>query len=42
MLAHLAADPASFSPLPWLPLTRQITTPLEPRPHGQRRRSSIV
>ena len=42
MLAHLAADPAAFSPLPWLPLTRQITTPLEPRPHGQRRRSSIV
>jgi hypothetical protein len=42
MLAHLAADPSAFSPLPWLPLTRQITTPLEPRPHGLRRRSSIV
>jgi len=42
MLAHLAPDPAAFSPLPWLPLTRLITTPLEPRPHGQRRRSSIV
>jgi len=42
MLAHLVADPAAFSPLPWLPLTRQITTPLEPRPHGLRRRSSIV
>jgi hypothetical protein len=42
MLAHLAADPSAFSPLPWLPLTRQITTPLDPRPHGLRRRSSIV
>ena len=42
MLAHLAANPAAFSPLPWLPLTRQITTPLDPRPHGLRRRSSIV
>jgi hypothetical protein len=42
MLAHLAPDPASFSPLPWLALTRQITTPLEPRSHGLRRRSSIV
>jgi hypothetical protein len=42
MLAHLAPDPAAFSPLPWLPLTRQITTPLDPRPHGLRRRSSIV
>ena len=42
MLAHLAPNPAAFSPLPWLPLTRQITTPLEPRPHGLRRRSSIV
>ena len=28
--------------LPWLPLTRQITTPLDPRPHGMRRRSSLV
>jgi hypothetical protein len=42
MLAHLAADPSGFSPLPWLPLTRQIITPLDPRPHGLRRRSSIV
>ena len=42
MLAHLATDPAAFSALPWLPLTRQITTPLEPGPHGRRRRSSIV
>jgi len=42
MLAHLAPNPAAFSPLPWLPLTRQITTPLDPRPLGQRRRSSIV
>ena len=42
MLARMAGDPAAVSPLPWLPLTRQITTPLEPRPHGQRRRSSVV
>ena len=42
MLAGLATDPASVSPLPWLPLTRQITTPLEPPPHGLRRRSSVV
>jgi len=42
MLAHLAPNPAAFSPLPWLPLTRQITTPFDPRPHGLRRRSSIV
>jgi len=42
MLAHRAPDPSAFSPLPWLPLTRQITTPLEPRPDGLRRRSSIV
>ncbi len=42
MLAHLAPDPSAFSPLPWLPLTRQITTPLDPRPHGMRRRSSLV
>ena len=42
MLAHLAPNPAAFSPLPWLPLTRQITTPLEPPPHGLRRRSSVV
>jgi len=42
MLAHRAPNPAAFSPLPWLPLTRQITTPLEPRPDGLRRRSSIV
>lgn len=28
--------------LPWLPLTRLITTPLERRPHGSRRRSSVV
>ena len=42
MLRHLAPDPAAFSPLPWLPLTRQITTPLDPRPHGARRRPSIV
>jgi len=42
MLARLAAHPAAFSPLPWLPLTRLITTPLDPRPHGLRRRSSIV
>jgi hypothetical protein len=28
--------------LPWLPLTRLITPPLEIRPHGQRRRSSVV
>jgi hypothetical protein len=41
-LAHLVVDPAEVSPLPWLPLTRQITTPLEPRPHGLRRRSSVV
>jgi hypothetical protein len=42
MLARPAAHPAAFSPLPWLPLTRLITTPLDPRPHGLRRRSSIV
>jgi hypothetical protein len=42
MLAHLAPDPAAFSPLPWLPLTRLITTPLDAQPHGLRRRSSIV
>jgi hypothetical protein len=42
MLARLADNPAAFSPLPWLPLTRQITTPLETPPHGLRRRSSIV
>jgi hypothetical protein len=42
MLARLVEDPATFSPLPWLPLTRQITTPLEPGPHGLRRRSSVV
>jgi hypothetical protein len=42
MLARMVEDPAAVSPLPWLPLTRQITTPLEPRPHGLRRRSSIV
>jgi hypothetical protein len=42
MLEHLAPDPSVFSPLPWLPLSRQITTPLDPRPHGLRRRSSIV
>jgi len=42
MLAHLAPVPATFSPLPWLPLTRHITTPFDPRPLGQRRRSSIV
>ena len=42
MLAHLAPDPAAFSPLPWLPLTRQITTPIDSRPHGARRRSSVV
>ncbi|MCX6551783.1 MAG: hypothetical protein NTY02_12420 [Acidobacteria bacterium] len=28
--------------LPWLPLTRLITPPLELRPHGMRRRSSVV
>jgi hypothetical protein len=42
MLARLARNPAAYSPLPWLPLTRQITTPLDPRPHGLRRRSSVV
>jgi hypothetical protein len=42
MIATLVDRPEAFSPLPWLPLTRQITTPLEPRPHGLRRRSSIV
>jgi len=42
MLARFAPRPAAFSPLPWLPLTRHITTPLDPRPHGVRRRSSIV
>jgi hypothetical protein len=42
MLARLAGNPSAFSPLPWLPLTRQITTPLDPRPHGSRRRSSVV
>ncbi len=28
--------------LPFLPLVRRLTTPLEPRPHGTRRRSSVV
>ena len=28
--------------LPWLPITRLITPPLELRPHGMRRRSSVV
>lgn len=42
MLARLAPNPAAFSPQPWLPLARHITTPLDPRPPGQRRRSSIV
>jgi hypothetical protein len=45
MLARLAeagADPVNHHGLPWLPLTRQITTPLEVRPHGMRRRSSVV
>jgi len=42
VMARLVANPADVSPLPWLPLIRQITTPLEPRPHGQRRRSSVV
>jgi hypothetical protein len=45
MLARLAetgAGPTNHHGLPWLPLTRQITTPLEVRPHGLRRRSSVV
>ena len=42
MLARLAPRLAAFSPLPCLPLTRHIITPLDPRPHGVRRRSSIV
>jgi hypothetical protein len=42
VLARLADAPAALSALPVLRLTRQITTPLEPRPHGLRRRSSVV
>lgn len=45
MLAGVAARdgwPAGGRHLPWLPLTRRLTTPVEPRPHGLRRRSSVV
>lgn len=45
MLARLAeteGGPAAHLGLPWLPLTRQITTPFEARPRGHRRRSSVV
>lgn len=43
-LARLTSDPAPLNHrgLPWLPLTRLITPPLELRPHGMRRRSSVV
>ena len=45
MLARLVGDdggPRGAGGLPWLPLVRQLTTPLEPRPRGLRRRSSVV
>jgi hypothetical protein len=45
LLARFVGDdggPDGLGGLPWLPLTRQLTTPLEPRPHGLRRRSSVV
>ena len=41
-LAGASGTAAAPSGLPWLPLTRFITTPMEPPPHGLRRRSSIV
>jgi hypothetical protein len=44
VLARLGDSVASLNHrgLPWLPLTRLITPPLELRPHGSRRRSSVV
>jgi len=37
-----AAPAVNHRGLPWLPLTRLITPPLSLRPHGSRRRSSVV
>jgi hypothetical protein len=44
VLARLAEGAACLNRhgLPWLPMTRLITPPLELRPHGSRRRSSVV
>lgn len=45
MLAGPIAGEGGFDDagrLPFLPLIRRLTTPLEPRPHGLRRRSSVV
>jgi hypothetical protein len=45
VLARLESDPQilrMLDGLPCLPLTRLITPPLELRPHGMRRRSSVV
>jgi hypothetical protein len=41
-LVDSGGGPAGHRGLPWLPLTRLLTTPLEAPPHGLRRRSSIV
>ena len=41
-LVDTAAAMGNHHGLPWLPLTRLITPPLELRPHGMRRRSSVV
>ena len=44
VLERLAGRAAGLNhgALPWLPLTRLITPPLDLRPHGMRRRSSVV